>query len=324
MPTITSRVYASPADLDALGALLERLRAAGRAPAYPTLVDLTEFTGVEADRANLRLWFADETPVAFSLFEHYGNLWFAYDTADPTNQADPAATISAEAGEKLAEELVAWGETCARRAAGAPDAADPGEGASMDTNCRAEDAERIALLERHGFERQGATSVKLSRPLDGPIPEPTLPPGYAIRPAIGEAEASALVELHRAAFGTEYMTVEERLSMMRTPEYVPELDLVATAPDGTLAAYCMASIERADDGCPTAGCTDPVATRPGHQGRGLGAALLLTALRELKLRGARVADLGTSGDNLAMLALAKRVGFTVTATSVWFSKAVRA
>jgi hypothetical protein len=47
---------------------------------------------------------------------------------------------------------------------------------------------------------------------------------------------------HRAAFGTEYLTVEERLATMREPEYDPELDLLAVAPDGRLAAYCMCFI----------------------------------------------------------------------------------
>ena len=51
----------------------------------------------------------------------------------------------------------------------------------------------------------------------------------------GEAgeEGDAAV-LHRAAFGTEYMTIENRRAMMSGPEYDPEGDLVVVAPDGRL------------------------------------------------------------------------------------------
>ena len=31
------------------------------------------------------------------------------------------------------------------------------------------------------------------------------------------------------------MTVEERLAMMRAPQYAPDLDLLAVAPDGRLS-----------------------------------------------------------------------------------------
>ena len=60
-----------------------------------------------------------------------------------------------------------------------------------------------------------------------------LPPGFTIRPAGGAAEAEAWVVLHRAAFGTERMELEERLAMLAEPEYDPQLDLVAVAPDGS-------------------------------------------------------------------------------------------
>jgi hypothetical protein len=48
--------------------------------------------------------------------------------------------------------------------------------------------------------------------LTEPIPEPTLPPAYTIRPVAGEAEVAALVALHRAAFGTMHLTAAERLT----------------------------------------------------------------------------------------------------------------
>jgi hypothetical protein len=77
------------------------------------------------------------------------------------------------------------------------------------------------------------------RTLDEPIPEPALPPGFTIRAVAGEAEVAARVALQREAFGRTNQTVEGRLAFMRDPAYVPDLDLVAVAPDGTLAAFVV-------------------------------------------------------------------------------------
>jgi len=149
-----------------------------------------------------------------------------------------------------------------------------------------------------------------------------LPTGFAIRHVAGEHEVEALVALHRAAFGTENLTVEDRLSWMRTPEYDPTLDLMAVTPDGALAAYCMCHIsheENARSGR-SEGYTDPIATHPAFQLRGLARALLLTGLDLLRPRRVETAVLGTSSDNFAMQQTALSVGFCVQMTKLWFAK----
>jgi len=152
-------------------------------------------------------------------------------------------------------------------------------------------------------------SLHLIRPLNEPIPTPRLPAGFAIRHVAGEHEVEALVALHRAAFGTENLTVEDRLSWMRTP-------------DGALAAYCMCHIsheENARSGR-SEGYTDPIATHPAFQLRGLARALLLTGLDLLRQCRVKTAVLGTSSDNIAMQRTALSVGFCVQMTKLWFAK----
>ncbi|MCA9975702.1 MAG: GNAT family N-acetyltransferase, partial [Anaerolineales bacterium] len=137
-------------------------------------------------------------------------------------------------------------------------------------------------------------------------------------------EAAALAALHRAAFDTETMTVEERLATMHLPEYEAELDLVVIAPDGRFAAYCTCSIS-AEENARTGrneGYTDPVATHPAFQRQGLARALLLTGLRMLQQRGVETAVLGTSSQNIAMQHVAASVGFQVQSTKLWFAKQV--
>jgi ribosomal protein S18 acetylase RimI-like enzyme len=120
------------------------------------------------------------------------------------------------------------------------------------------------------------------------------------------------------------MTIEERLAMMRVPEYEAALDLLAVAPDGSLAAYCMCTISQEENERTgrQEGYTDPVATHPDYQRLGLAQALLLTGCHELKQRGMETAVLGTSSQNIPMQRTAKAVGFQVQSTKLWFAKPV--
>jgi GNAT superfamily N-acetyltransferase len=68
------------------------------------------------------------------------------------------------------------------------------------------------------------------------------------------------------------------------------------------------------------GYTDPVATHPAFQRRGLARALLLTGLCLLKQRGVNTVVLGTSSENVAMQQVANSVGFRVQSTMLWFEK----
>ena len=286
--------------------LLVAVRPADRVTDYPSIVDLHEILALTNVQDNTRLWFdTNNQIVGFALVDHYNNLRFEF---------DPQAAHS-----NIELEIVTWGVECMRRAM-----QERSESLTLDASCRDDDTGKIALLERHGFVMQGMRSLHMVRPLDKPIATPQVPAGFSIRHVAGEQEVKALVALHRAAFDTENMTVEERLAMMRLPEYDPELDLLVIAPDGRLAAYCMCSIspeENARTGR-NEGYTDPVATHPDFQRRGLAKALLLTGFHKLKQRGIDTAVLGTSSQNVAMQRTAQAVGFRVQSTSLWFAKPV--
>jgi mycothiol synthase len=128
-----------------------------------------------------------------------------------------------------------------------------------------------------------------------------------------------LVALHRSAFGTSNMSVDQRLAMMRTPRYLRQLDLVAVAPDGEFAAFCVCGFS---DSRLQVGYTEPIGTRPDYQGMGLAKAIVSAGLARLKALGARTAGLGTSSENIAMQHLAGTLGFSVVSEKLWFSKPV--
>ena len=225
MPIITSRTYADQEDLQPMIDLILKVREPEWVSDYPGIVNLREMLALNSIKANTRLWFRDSQMIAFALVDDFSNLVF---------EIEPETVNAA-----LEAEIITWGEECIRRRT-----RDAGEGLTLDASCREEDIERLAFLDRHGFIIQPIRSLHLKRSLNDPIPEPILPDGFEIRPSTGSEEVQEWVLLHRAALGTTYMTIEERLAMISGPEYDPQIDLVAVAPDGRLAAYCFGQIRR--------------------------------------------------------------------------------
>ncbi len=307
MTILASRAYSGASDLQSMLDLLVATRPADRITDYPSIVDLRELYALNDVQSNTRLWLGnDDQIVGFAFVDQYNNFWF---------QVDQQVASSL-----IESEMVAWGVACVRRAA----IQDDSQTWTLDASCRDDDREQIAMLERNGFVRQEICSLHMTRSLDDPIPAPQVPMGFSIRHVAGEQEVQELVALHRAAFGSENMTVEERLAMMRALEYDAELDLLAVAPDGRLAAYCMCSISQEENrrSGRNEGYTDPVATHPDFQRQGLAKSLLLTGLHRLKQRGLETAVLGTSSENVAMQRVAQAVGFHVKTTMLWFAKPV--
>jgi len=293
MSNITSRIYESEKDFQTIINLLAKVRPPERLNDYPTKVDIEESLASENIRANTRIWFDDDRPIGWAYVDDFDNLRWEFD-----NQYDKA----------IGGEIIAWGETCIRK----------GEGSSLDASCKESHTERISFLKQHGFRQTETTSIFLTRDLTKLIPEPEVPQGFVIRPIKGIEEAEAVASTHRAAFRTEYMTTERRIAIMSTSEYDPSLDLVVIAPDGTIAAYCSCSVNDREK----TGDTDPVATHPNYQRKGLARALLLRGMQLLKERRMLSAHLGTSGDNIAMQKTAASVGFTIEYKNLWFSKEV--
>ncbi len=304
--TLLSRKYAGETDKQAMFDLLVAVRSDEQLTAYPSIADLHELLALPTIQTDTCLWFdASDKLVAFAFVDAYQNLHFELDRKTLAVDIEP--------------EIIAWGEACIQRAM-----QERGQTLTLDASCRDDDSQRLAFLERFGFVRADIQSLHMVRSLHDPIPSPQLPVGFHIRPVAGEQEVEALVALHRAAFGTKYMTVAERLAMMRVPEYELALDLLAIAPGGKLAAYCMCSISQEENERTgrQEGYTDPIVTHPDYQRLGLARALMLTGLLELKRRGMETAVLGTSSKNIAMQRTAEAVGFQVQSTKLWFSKQI--
>jgi mycothiol synthase len=91
----------------------------------------------------------------------------------------------------------------------------------------------------------------------------------------------AYVALHQAVFESKNMTVGWRRGTLQHPGYIPGLDIVAAAPDGQLAAFCIGWIERLPDG-QLAGQIEPLGCGRNFRRFALGRLALAEVLRRMQ------------------------------------------
>jgi len=182
-------------------------------------------------------------------------------------------------------------------------------------NVFADQAGRMRDLEQAGFVSQADmgedswSKVLMRRPAEMPSAEYTLPAGVTIRPLAGQSEASAYAGLQRIVFGSKNMTAEWRSRTLLRPQYVPDLDLVAAAPDGSLVAFCICWLDQETD--PVSGQVEPMGVHPDWRKSGLGRAILSEGLRRLRSHGASQIFVETDNYRDAALMLYESAGFRV-------------
>jgi ribosomal protein S18 acetylase RimI-like enzyme len=183
-------------------------------------------------------------------------------------------------------------------------------------NVFADQIGRIRDLEEVGFASQADvgddswSKVLMQHSIEVPLVDYELPTGFVIRPLKGESEGEAYVELHRAVFESRNMTVEWRARTLRQPAYMPDLDLVAVAPDGRLAAFCVCWLNK-DSGKDIYGQIEPLGVHADFRKLGLGRAILAEGLRRLQLYGASRICVETDNYRNAAFELYESVGFRV-------------
>ena len=156
------------------------------------------------------------------------------------------------------------------------------------------DRARIAALQAAGFELDGPPDPLFARSTKGASPRWV--DGFEFRSLRGEQEHAARADAARLAFESTLEPDVHRaryLRFMRSPGYVLDHDLVAVAPDGTIASF---AIYWPDDEL-SLGQFEPVGTHPDFQRRGLARALLHEGLARLAAAGIERARVMTGGAN---------------------------
>lgn len=150
---------------------------------------------------------------------------------------------------------------------------------------------------------------EMQRRLDDDLPEPILPDGLTLQPALPEhyrAIWDASVECFRDQKDYVASTVEHYRAWAAAPDLDPTVWLVAW--DGNQVAGAAINVIHSD----IWGETDDLFVRHPWRKRGLGRALLVGSLHLFKARGLTNAGLGVDAENgSGALGLYERLGFRV-------------
>lgn len=172
------------------------------------------------------------------------------------------------------------------------------------------DANTKALFAERGYARSRFKAEHMRyRSFTQPVPDPVPPAGYTVRALGDESELPARSWLSWKAFHPDepdekYQGWDWYKNVQRIPLYRRDLDIVAVAPDGELAAFCTVWF---DDMTRTA-VFEPVGTHPDHQKRGLGKAVMSDGLRRAQRLGATLATVSSYSEGAH--ALYHSMGFT--------------
>jgi mycothiol synthase len=179
----------------------------------------------------------------------------------------------------------------------------------------------IVWLKQHEFTTD-RSFITMARSLYQPIPEPQLPAGFKLITMKDLRELEPWVETYNESFIDHWnhhdLTLETVESWLNSCHYQPELNLIAVAPDNTLAALCNCNIQAETADQIKTGWIEWLGTRRGFRKMGLGRSLLFAGLQQLKAAGIQLAKLSVDADSpTGADRLYQKVGFRPLKT--WFA-----
>ena len=177
----------------------------------------------------------------------------------------------------------------------------------------ADDGERRAALERHGFTQPGDAMHYFARDLAEPPPPASLPDGFRAR-TVSTGDVPERVAIHQDVWAPSRLTESSYAQVRAQWPYRGSLDCVVEAPDGRFAAYCLCWPDDAHH----VGELEPVGVRAEFRRRGLGAAVCTFALRRLHEEGGRQAIVYCATEPAC--ALYESLGFRRHASLVSYSR----
>jgi GNAT superfamily N-acetyltransferase len=228
-------------------------------------------------------------------------------------------------GDALGTEILQWSEQRMREVA-----KERAVRLKLHTYSRDDRFDRRMLLKKQSFATDRCF-LTMACPLDRSFIQPQLPSGFALQPLSGDGlyrlplcDLDAWVELFNESFIDHWnhqdLTQATVRHWFKNPHYKPGLNLVAVAPDGTFAAFCVGYInleENARSGR-NDGWIKLLGTRRGFRKLGLGRAILLAAIGQFKAAGVDRVKLGVDAQSLtSAMRLYESVGFE--AMNTWLS-----
>jgi mycothiol synthase len=289
--TITSRPY-NDTDLPLLQAVLARwIQQAGDC-GYCHVGDIPHRI-YNGNRGRLpreeiiRIWEAEGEIIGYAIAQAYYNLLDVF--------VSPGYR-----GTDWEREMLQWAAATTRRFMNQIDRAEK----AMIAGVFEYDTIRAQLLLELGFEPDEQLFNITERSLEGEIAEPVLPEGFIIRVSTLDDYAQ-LAAVHSSAFGSNWTPELYRDEVMLKPGYSPEREIVVVAPDGRFAAFTETWLDEVNK----IGYFEPVGVHADFQRKGLGRAMMLYALHEMKALGMKTAMVDHETDNPASSGLYHNMGF---------------
>lgn len=243
-----------------------------------------------AAQENLRIWTGDDRN------QIQGFCWLQSGRLEI--QVDPAASPAGE----IEREMLAW--ALGRQATDANHASG-----DLSTDAFEHDARKIAILADLGFQVTDDDRYDIFwQDLRSGQIEGSIPPGATVRSVDADQEIEDRVAVHREVWAPSRFTAMSYAAVRAAPGYLPELDLVALTPDGTIAAYCICWY----DAINRIGEFEPVGARERFRRQGYGLTVMHEGLRRLQGLGATMAMVASSATNAASHGLYTRAGFEIS------------
>jgi len=151
----------------------------------------------------------------------------------------------------------------------------------------AEDVLRREVLASRGFTQRSGWNHHYRRDLDSPLPAPVPPTGYTLRSISDESEHASRSWCSWRAFHNDEPNSNYDgdyswyANLQSAPLYRRDLDIVAAAPDGSIAAFCTIYY----DDYTRSAVTVLVGVAAEHWRRGLGKAVMTEGLKRLQQLG---------------------------------------
>lgn len=207
-----------------------------------------------------------------------------------------------------------------------PDHRRQGIGRTLLDRLLAAGAERVwahgdhpgaAALARSAGLRRQRSLWQLARPLGGPLPDPALPEGVAVRTFQPGRDDEAWLALNAAAFADHpeqgRWSTGDLAQRMAEPWFDPGGFFVALRGDRMVGFHWTKTEDQGE--------VYVLGVHPGEQGTGLGRALLIIGLSHLRNRGVDDVELYVEAANVGARRLYSSLGFTRSAIDVQYSRA---
>ncbi|MEW5825916.1 MAG: GNAT family N-acetyltransferase [Candidatus Bipolaricaulota bacterium] len=228
--------------------------------------------------------------------------------------------------ESLWDQLCAWG---LQRLRGLATAASADGRVVARTTAPARDEARRAALTRAGFSIV-ATQNRMGVDLVVP-PVARFPDGVRVRTAKPRRDLDALVDAYRDVWRdqprhtrrprAEVVDAYRRMIDEQGVQFDPSLWFVALQ-GKEVVGYCLCRAETSRDA--VQGTVDDLGVRPAWRGRGVGAALVRHAFRELHARGCRRVELDMRSEQLTRdLRFYEAVGMRILRQVIEYEKELR-